>query len=327
MPRRRLLLVAAALCLAWPGCGGSESPTGPSRSLSQTARAHLEQILGYMQERSLRRFDIDWNDFRAKVFAEAGAAQTIPDLYPTIRRALTLLGDGHSWYQPVSGETIFATTRTCGAPAIGPPSLPATIGYVRVQSFSGSGGEATGYATALQQAIREADRDDLAGWIVDLRGNGGGNMWPMIAGVGPVLGAGLAGYFLRPDGAAERWEYVHGGSYLNGGPMQTVPLPYRLRRERPRVAVLIDNGVASSGEAVAISFKRRPDTRFFGTPTCGLSTSIVGYRLDDGAMLGLAIAVMADRERTPYGDTVEPDDVAAEPGDAVQRAVAWLRGR
>jgi len=45
-----------------------------------------------------------------------------------------------------------------------------------------------------------ADRDDLIGWIVDLRGNGGGNMWPMLAGVGPVLGEGVVGSSsIRPE--------------------------------------------------------------------------------------------------------------------------------
>ena len=56
-----------------------------------------------------------------------------------------------------------------------------------------AGTAATDYAKTLQDSIRARDRVGLIGWIVDLRGNSGGNMWPMLAGVGPVLGEGVAG--------------------------------------------------------------------------------------------------------------------------------------
>jgi C-terminal processing protease CtpA/Prc len=35
------------------------------------------------------------------------------------------------------------------------------------------------------------DQGNLAGWIVDLRNNGGGNMWPMLTGIGSILGEGV----------------------------------------------------------------------------------------------------------------------------------------
>ena len=117
-----------------------------------------------------------------------------------------------------------------------------------------------------------ADKAALIGWMIDVRGNGGGNMWPMIAGVGPVLGEGVAGYFIDPVGVETAWEYRDGAAWEGGVANQRVAAPYRLRRDRPRVAVLTDNGIASSGEAVVISFRGRPDTRSFGDHTCGLST-------------------------------------------------------
>ena len=38
----------------------------------------------------------------------------------------------------------------------------------------------------------------------DLRGNIGGNMWPMIAGVGPILGDGIIGWIVYYDREYER---------------------------------------------------------------------------------------------------------------------------
>jgi len=104
-----------------------------------------------------------------------------------------------------------------------------------------------------------------------------------------------------------------------------VTAPYRVRREQPRLAVLSDNGIASSGEATLIAFRRRPNTRSFGEATCGLSTSNATYTLSDGGILTLTTAVMADRLKTPFGDSIPPDEVFTDQGQAVQRAIAWLQ--
>jgi C-terminal processing protease CtpA/Prc len=225
----------------------------------------------------------------------------------------------------VIGPGASAATGICGGATSGTPTLPATVGYVKITGFSGVGAQATAFANALHRTIAAADRDGLAGWIVDLRGNTGGNMWPMLAGVGPILGEGLAGYFIDPDGAESWWEYRDGASWNDAELLQRVDAPYRLRREAPKVAVLIDNGTVSSGEAVLIAFQRRPDTRSFGTATCGRSTANMEYKLSDGASLFLSVAIMADRSKFPYGAQVLPDEEILDPLEVERRAVAWLQ--
>ena len=321
-------LVALIVSLTVSACGGSSSPTQPAPSVSQSPQTYLEALIGVMESSSVHRLTINWADFRARVMAEAENAQTIPDTFPAIRTALTLLNDGHSAYVPASGgPTIFVRTRSCAAPAAPAPDVPADIGYVKVTSFSGTADEALAYANRIQDTIRATDRDGLAGWIVDLRGNGGGNMWPMIAGLGPIVGEGLLGYFVRPVGGAVPWGYREGTSWSgsNHASAQTVTSPYRLRQPDPAVAVLIDGRVASSGEAATIAFKQRARTRFFGASTCGLSTANASFGLSDGASLVLAVALMADRTRKEYGDIVAADEVVTGAAQTVDRAIAWLR--
>ena len=292
--------------------------------MSAAATFHLNEIIGLMQANSIKRLTIDWVAFRAAVFAEVPAAQTIAELAPAIRRALTLLGDGHSSYAPAAGGTsIFVGNRSCRASGAAAPVLPATIGYVKVTSFSGAGEVA--FADQIQGVIATADQNNPIGWVVDLRGNGGGNMWPMIAGVGPLLGEGPLGYFIDPLGVATLWVYRGGASILNGSAVTRVASPYMLRRGAPRVAVLSDNGIASSGEATLIAFIGRPNTRSFGAATCGLSTANRTHQLTDGARLTLTGSVMADRDRRPFGDSISPDEVFSDQTAAVQRAIEWLQ--
>ncbi|MGQ0639689.1 MAG: S41 family peptidase [Gemmatimonadaceae bacterium] len=217
------------------------------------------------------RLTINWSAFRTEVVAVAPRAQTVTDLEPAIEHALRLLGDGHSSYRSARGRSYFIPTRSCRASGAQVTSIPATIGYVRIRSFSGTAEQALAFASGIQSVIKAADHDSIAGWIVDLRGNGGGNMWPMVAGVGPVLGEDIVGYFIDPVGQEIAWEYRNGASVSGGVPAQRVDAPYILRRARPKVAVLSDNRIASSGEATLIAFKKRPNTRSFGVATCGLS--------------------------------------------------------
>src|SRR5262249_48529214 len=106
-----------------------------------------------------------------------------------------------------------------------------------------------------------------------------GDMWPMVAGVGAVLGEGVAGYFVPPSGAQTPGSYRAGAALSGTTEIVRTSQPYMLLGAAPRVAVLTDNLVASSGEAVVVSFRARSNTRSFGATTCGQSTANAGFRL------------------------------------------------
>lgn len=309
------------------------APTPPAAPLatqvpgaSRVASDYTNELLNVMQVNSINRDRINWSDFRSQVAQRAAGAQTINDLRPAITLALGLLDDHHSFYQAAGGGGI-GNPRSpgCGGGAGSPPLVPADIGYVKITSFSdATPGADRAFADSVQQQIRAADRPNLAGWIVDVRGNGGGNMWPMVAGVEPILGDGVVGYFVAPSGAAVDWS-VRGGAASNGTTeiVRTSATYSLLAARTPRVAVLTDQGVASSGEAVVVSFRARPDARSFGAATCGLSTANSGFRLSDGSTLQLTTALMADRARTPYGIPIVPDETVGD-AEVVARAVAWI---
>lgn len=326
-------IALAVLCAVMAASCQGTTPTQPTALIPPTASgtpsvvatAYLNNLIELMRNNSINRLTIDWQAFRNEVFNAAGAAQTIAELQPAIRVAITLLRDGHSSYRPIVGATIFVAQRSCAASPLVTLTTPSNIGTVRVTSFGGQGEDATAFARQIQDAIAAADRDDLIGWIVDLRSNGGGNMWPMIAGVGPLLGDGPLGYFINPLGVETPWEYRNGSALSGNFPATTVTPPYRLRRPEPRVAVLSHIGIASSGEATLIAFRLRPNTRSFGEATCGLSTANGTYPLSDGATLTLTTSVMADRAKNRFGDRITPDEEFSDQTQAIQRAITWLQ--
>ena len=159
------------------------------------------------------------------------------------------------------------------------------------------------------------------GWVIDLRGNVGGNMWPMLLAIGPLLGDGLAGSFVGGD-TVIRWGYTGGAAWYGSDTLGRVSSPLPPTR-LPAIAVLTGPLTASSGEAIAIAFRGRPGARSFGQPTGGLSTSNQGFRLTDGSKLILTTGIDADRTGRRYGAAVEPDELVPD-SLALDQSLAWL---
>jgi hypothetical protein len=317
---RVIILAIIASC----DCGGDRgSANGPTPVPSgTTGPAFLDALVDVMRRNSINTSTIDWEGFRAAVFAASGAAQQDTDR--AVAEALSLLNDEQSYFQRSNGQLIGPSpVGGCGAGAEPPPALPESIGYVKIDSCDCQGRAADQFAESIQRAIRAADRPGLTGWIVDLRGNLGGNMWPMIAGIGPVLGEGIVGWIVYNDREYER-EYIAGAAQSLGEPFSRVADPYTLMKPYPKVAVLTDNGVASAAEALVVFFKGRPLTRSFGSATCGHHHLQQAFPMGNGT-LHLAVSQHADRTKRRYASRIEPDETAAA-REIVNRAIRWLEG-
>lgn len=316
------------LCLACSDSSNGENNV-PDEIISAVAKNFINEVLDVMEANSLNRNTIDWESFRDEVFETAGAAQTINAVYDSgaIVRALELLGDNHSKISRENGEVLSASTVICPFSDIEPPSaesIPANIGYIFITGFnSPTEEERTSFAENLQEIIREKDSPENIGWIVDLRPNNGGNMWPMLAGIGPILGEGIAGYFVGPNGEETPWSYSEGSSISGQRTVTQVQNPYTLFNDGPKVAVLLDVFTASSGEAIAISFSNRNNTSFFGTASCGLSTANSSFVLSDESLLNLTTAVLADRQKNAFGGKIKPD-FPVNNDELIARAIEWL---
>ena len=322
--RLSFTVAAAVAACASLSCGG---PTSPS-STAASDQTYLREVIGAFEQRAYRRATIDWTGIRQQVLAAVdGGMQRLPAIMLTIK----LVNDNHSYYIAKNSSAINFPfyTPECqdNRSPMTPFDWPSDVGYVAVGAFSGSMASATYFATQIQDVIRQSDKPNMAGWVVDLRGNTGGNYGPMIAGVGPILGGGVAGYFRRADGSGFGWGYADGG-LGDGGPTPTVKYlsnPYSLIEPARRVAVLTDSLTNSSGEATAVAFRGRPATRTFGGETCGRSSAIGGYALSDGGSLGILEMVDVDRLGNVYGGKMPPDETIRDDKQMYARVIQWLR--
>lgn len=339
---------AVLIALAWLWRSFRPLPTVPGAS--RGAVEYLLTALCYMERGYLHRDRVSWRTVRAAALQRIANAKSPHDTYPAIRQALSDIADGHSGLlEPHWRDHFTQTTRASGsaAPHSISPSGRLTadnLAYVVVPWQVGRGWgslyflndpNARAYARCLRTLLRDLDAQRPLGWVVDLRANAGGNIWPMLDGLGPLLGEGRISAIVMPQFGRRIDTWLVAGRASSGPPWLAGlgvigPQGLLLRTASPPVAVLVGPRTASAGEAVAVAFRGRLNTYFVGLPTAGLATSTQSFSLPDGAELLLTIGTLADRIGRQYEGPIPPDaHVPATEGqdEALIVASRWIRNR
>ena len=301
----------------------------------RSARKYLSAFLDIVEENALYKDSVDFKAIKKYASQLIKGAQTTADCYPAIQYVLTKLNDHHSFFWNPDQVKAWETNQSSGNAEPTPlvyshgRVIDGTVGYISMPFFAlGDSLAQQAFADSLQNLIRSLDSEAIEGWVLDLRTNTGGNCWPMLAGIGPVLGEGVCGYFVANQARID-WSYRNGGSYSGSQLIRQAGMPYQLLKPDPKVAVLTGPQTSSSGEVVTVAFRGRPNTRSFGEPTGGYSTGNQNFKLSDGAMAFIAASVYADRDLNLYGKKIAPDEVIPIGSDgagdpALKRALEWL---
>jgi carboxyl-terminal processing protease len=304
------------------------NPPTPTTEILPTqaigAQHYLSDAIDIIQKNALNSKKVDWEKTRETAFELEKEAKTPEDTYDTIAYyLLKQLGDHHSFF--MTPEDANRLDNSTVEDYLQPRErlIKDRIGYIAVFAFGAPSEEAGNkYADKIQASIIELSKLPVCGWIVDLRENEGGNMYPMIAGLGALIGEGELGSFKDAAGKTVNWYYKDGQSGEENTPLAKVSHPeFLLNPEETPVAVLISSQTASSGEATALSFRGRPNTRFFGQPSFGLTTGNNEFPLSDGAVIILTVATELDRTGQEYGGKINPDVVTSNPE---AEATGWL---
>lgn len=283
------------------------------------ARAYLDTALGLLRRYSMESPAADWPRLRAEAHRTAANARTPADTYPAIRQVIRALGNPHTGlHASPGGGPPASVLEVPGGRVIG------STAYLRLPQNSS---DDETYVTSGRYLLRDLVAARPSNWVVDLRGNFGGDMHPMLAVVAPLLGEGKRGSFVRPDGSATDWG-IRGGHVYNGATIAYPQVEMPPAVDAP-VAVLIDGRTASAGEAVLLSFTGAEHARSFGEPTAGLATGNELFPLPDGAQLAITTAYLADRTGRVHGNApIAPQTPVSNPSATDDRvldtAIGWL---
>jgi C-terminal processing protease CtpA/Prc len=200
--------------------------------------------------------------------------------------------------------------------------LDGDIGYLSIPGFYSTDNTVRNdFVNQVNAAIREMDsHSTIKGWIVDLRNDNGGDMWPMVSGLQPLIGNEVPGYFANANQKKPAEWKISSAFY-------GIKEPYHLKNANSKIAVLYSKQTGSSGEMTAICFVGKPNSRSFGNATAGLTSGNRVFSLSGDNIFVLSSSYAMDRNKKIYTGSIIPD-VLIEKTDndnVLQQAVNWVR--
>jgi carboxyl-terminal processing protease len=305
----------------------------------------LNQIIEHAENNSLYRENVDWSLLKSEMYDLSIDADSVSQLKPALDLMFKKLNDTHgrvfhnnqflSYY---TGEKkahrahidwdVYTDIQSAQVYEFKAQLLQDSIGYVRIVGLPM--GDNQKMSADIQNAVCNVLEKGAKKWIIDLRYNGGGNMFPMVEGLATLIGDGNVG---GTQGVTEEessvWQIKNGDFFYDE---QNVAIENNCPvRELPKIAVLISVYTASSGEALAVILKKRSNTRFFGHKTMGMVTATDYKQIDDLTAMMISVSYYKDREGKVYDQFVDVDEVLdfepkaeLDQDKGINAALLWL---
>ena len=268
----------------------------------------VKEISKIIKEKSLFSDSLNWNQISEElVKLPLGKEDSVDHkiVFDYFTKKLRSVGDKHSVF--ITQSNINSYTSKNPEPKQ-PESkyLGSGIGLIRVpRCMTFDNIKDRDFANSIRYQIKKIDTEnEIIGWVIDLRNNGGGNMWPMIAGLNALMEDGIVGYFAGTTTRKEQKWKTENGKIINSRELIDT---YKVKKINNKIAVLINSMTGSSGEMTAIAFIGLPNVKLFGQPSAGYTTANSTLYLSDGTQLYLATSFVADRTHKIYRDKIIPD--------------------
>lgn len=282
---------------------------------ADSIQTYVTKALKIMKNKSVNKSKLNWEDIFNKTLAEASKAKTIKETYPSIKNALSSLNDSHSNFYPeemVRAYTLGYKATGQEFPVIKSELLENQYAYISLPDIgSFNKGDWNLYINTFYEKVNDLQKRNPKGWIIDLRGNFGGMLYPMYAAIAPFLDSKNVVGTKDAEGTIEYYNYKNGKFYEGSTATQL----FQLTQKEPKavkkpIAILVNKVTGSSAEFITAAFVGQKNIKIIGTNTQGLTSGNQEYKLSDGSFLVLTIGTIVDRTGKEYakiGEGIFPD--------------------
>ena len=324
------------------------------KSTKDSIQYFLDSTFSIIKKHALYKDKIDWNKVHENYYKPNLNKDSVEAIFPVFSEIFNEMEDKHSmlWH----GRILHNATINFNDPLPKPKETLRNAfdngkailmakrigdyGYIRIP-FLRTGKnfkEEVEKSQEIQDMICKIYSDDIKGWILDLRLNGGGDMFPMISGIQQFLGEGVFASVIAQNKTTD-WSIKDGGVYYDKerlAALNNYCLPKNLINAK--VAVLISQFTGSSGEVTGLAFKGRPNSIFIGERSKGLMTTNEIFNLPFGEgiePLGIILTLSIGYEKDRNGNQMsflKPDIELFEDDNfdelekdvKVKEAINWL---
>ena len=301
----------------------------PARAAAPTDdHAAFMEALAYIQKYSVWREGKDWSAIRSEAIGDWEKAETDQEKAAVFSRVFEILGDTHS---SVTVRNVIGDYWRAGPV----PTTEQVRIYALLRSYSKAKANSpwgkmlnarTAYLVVPSMAANPPDEDSLAAlarkldsvvcdlashgarrWVIDLRYNSGGNMHVMLNGLAELIGDGLIGGAVDPNGELTPWTIEH-GTFRMGGEIR---FPFHsscaLDSRDHAIVGLVSQLTLSSGEFTSLAIRGRAKAELLGaTPAPGYATINDYHPISTDFIVNLAVARAYDRNGHVFGESIEP---------------------
>lgn len=311
----------------------------------------VDSLYTFIKFNSIHRTTADWNKIDKSFKEQIQNAKSLKDTMNCFITVLGSLNDVHSQiylnnqfygYYPSFDDSVLVWLKPLNDKAISMTNkfhseiIEDKIGYLRVPSIQiYDPTQINSYAQSLSDIVTELSSKCKNGFIIDLRLNGGGNLYPMLSGLSQFLGNQTIGYETDiNDSIIRTWELKNGNFVIGGYQATDLKTKHKSKLKSIPIVVIIGPVTKSSGSMTAIAFKGRPNTYFIGEPTAdGYTTSNGYFQFATNLTLNFATNFVADRNKKVYKTTVKPDLTIHQGNDfdtllndlKIKAAIKWLK--
>lgn len=256
----------------------------------------------------------EWTKTKEETLKNIKPRDTYSDTIPILKKVIRIAGGKHSFIDDENTST--QSNMSYIKPKV---SIEHSILILSLPEFTGNEKEAKDYATILESSLH---KNNYKGVIVDLRGNKGGDMSPMILGLSPILPDGKL--FTYMDKNNNFIPVILKNGKLNSGGTE-IKIDNKEKQENFPIGILIDKSTGSSGELTALSFKGLSNVKYFGSDSAGYTSANQEVCLYDGLRMYITTAFIKDRTNKVYKNTSIIPDMQTK--DSKNSAIEWINDR
>ncbi|HZV68492.1 MAG TPA: S41 family peptidase [Saprospiraceae bacterium] len=285
----------------------------------------VDSLYTFIKYNSVHRKMVNWNSIDTAFWNRMHTARSLQDTLNGFVFVLESLKDVHSqilfnnqsygcypsfndttltWLTPLVEKSNLVTNN------IVTKYLSDDVAYISIPGIQVYGkAQINAIAEAIYDSTYSLSLKNPKGIIIDLRLNGGGNIYPMLSGLSSFLGENIVGYETDlNDSIVRAWEIKNSNFIIGGYKSTELTKPVLASLNSIPVVVLIGPVTRSAGSMTAIAFKQRNNTILIGEPTAdGYTTSNGYFQFAPNLILNFATHFVADRKKNIYKFSVEPD--------------------
>ena len=296
---------------------------GQQLSTQDSISIFYDSLFYHLENRFVDKDQIDWKQIKPFIKTEAlksnsleASLTTTTLLFDTIRGNHINLFSENGWYKSTLGKQLHREDfhvkwleKYASKPQFEVKLLAEDYGYVLMPAMlliDLSQDSLDKITQKMYDAFMQVHQSkELKGWIIDLRFNEGGNIFPMLTSLYHLIGNNTVYVTLDQNMSIAEIHRLKDGVFYEGSAVkQTIQVHEPAETEIP-VALITGKISGSCGELIPVAFRGRENVTVIGEETYGLLSGNDLIHLPFNAKIALTTGYLADR-KAKYTPTIIP---------------------